>query len=55
MLYQGTHKDPKLAAWDVMARVIKASHDEDEGVETAKQAVKWMKRRTEWGGASHRA
>lgn len=50
MLYQKTHRDPKLAAWDVMARVIVASHDEAEGVETAKQAVQWMKRRTQWNG-----
>lgn len=48
VLYQGTHQDPKLAAWDVMARVIVASHNEEEGVEAARHAVQWIKRRTKW-------
>lgn len=48
MLYQGIHKDPKLAAWDVMARVIVASHNENEGIEVAKHAVNWMKRRSKF-------
>jgi hypothetical protein len=55
VLYQGTHKDPKQAAWDVMARVIVASHDEDEGVQAARHAVQWMKRRTGPDEVSSRA
>jgi hypothetical protein len=55
MLYQGNHKDPKLAAWDVMARVIVATHNEEEGVEAARHAVRWMKRRSDQSGASHSA
>jgi hypothetical protein len=44
MLYHRIHEDPKIAAWDVMARVIEASHSEEEGVEVARDAVSWMKR-----------
>jgi len=44
VLYEGIHKDAKMAAWDVMARVTKASHSEDEGVTAAKHAVQWMKK-----------
>lgn len=52
VLYHGTHKDAKMAAWDVMARVIVASHDEDEGVNVARRAVQWMKLRDGWGKVS---
>ncbi len=55
VLYQGTHKDPKLAAWDVMARVIVATHNEEEGVEVARNAVRWMKRRADLPKAPHSA
>ena len=41
-LYRGNHRQMKLAAWDVMARVVLASRDEDEGLRTAKSAVQWM-------------
>lgn len=43
-LYEARHKVAKHAAWDMMARVIKASHDEDEGVQAASMAAKWMRR-----------
>ena len=42
--YKATHRDPKLAAWDVMARVISACHDEDEGQQVAIRAAQWMRR-----------
>lgn len=45
MVYQGLHRQAKFAAWDVMARVINASHDEDEGISAAMNAAKWMRRR----------
>lgn len=43
-VYEARHRIAKHAAWDMMARVIKASHDEDEGVQTASMAAKWMRR-----------
>lgn len=42
--YVATHRQAKFAAWDVMARVISASHDEDEGMEVAMRAAQWMRR-----------
>lgn len=42
--YQATHRQAKLAAWDVMARVINACHDEDEGLEVALRAAQWMRK-----------
>lgn len=41
--YHATHRQAKLAAWDVMARVINACHDEDEGLQVALRAAKWMR------------
>jgi hypothetical protein len=55
VLYQGTHRDAKMAAWDVMARVVVASRSEDEGVQAARRAVQWMKRREAWNDARNRA
>lgn len=42
-VYEAMHRHAKFAAWDVMAKVISASHDEDEGVEVAVRAAKWMR------------
>lgn len=42
--YSATHRQAKLAAWDVMARVINACHDEDEGLQVALRAAQWMRR-----------
>ena len=42
--YQATHRHAKFAAWDVMARVIGACHDEDEGLEVGLRAAQWMRR-----------
>lgn len=41
--YKATHRDAKLAAWDVMARVINACHDEDEAQQVAIRAAQWMR------------
>lgn len=43
VLYAERHKDPKHAAWDVMARVIRVSSDEDKGLQVARSAVLWMR------------
>jgi hypothetical protein len=43
-VYQATHQHPKHAAWDVMAKVTNAVHDDEEGVQTAMRAAQWMKR-----------
>ena len=51
VIYEGMHKEARMAAWDVMARVAKASHSEDEGVKTAKYAVQWMKKLLETGNS----
>lgn len=43
-VYRATHMTAKFAAWDVMARVIGASHDEDAGLQVALRAAQWMRR-----------
>jgi len=43
-VYRATHKTAKFAAWDVMARVINASHNEDAGLQVALRAAQWMRR-----------
>jgi hypothetical protein len=42
VLYEGTHKQVKHAAWNVMACVIRATRDEDEGVRAGREAARWM-------------
>ena len=42
-LYSAQHRGAKLAAWDVMARVVRASRDEDEGLRVARSAAQWMR------------
>ena len=44
-VYQASHRQAKFAAWDVMARVINLTHDEEEGVQIAMQAAQWMRGR----------
>jgi hypothetical protein len=51
-IYQGSHKQAKYAAWDVMARVINASHDEEEGIQAAMNAAQWMRREEASGRSS---
>ena len=41
-LYRGSHRVMRLAAWDVMARVIRASRDEDEGLRVGRSAAQWL-------------
>ena len=47
-VYEATHRQAKFAAWDVMAKVISVSNDEEEGVEVAVRVAQWMRH----GGAS---
>lgn len=43
VLYEQRHKHAKQAAWDLMARVIRISSDEDQGLSVAREAAKWMR------------
>jgi hypothetical protein len=43
-VYEAIHRQAKFAAWDIMAKVISVTHDEDEGVEVAVRAAQWMRR-----------
>ncbi|HEV2106656.1 MAG TPA: hypothetical protein VGR16_00175 [Thermomicrobiales bacterium] len=43
LLYEGRHRQATHAAWDVMARVVRASRDEAEGVRVAQDAARWMR------------
>ncbi len=45
VLYQHRHRDATYAAWDVMARVVLACRDEDEGVRAGRSAAQWIKSR----------
>jgi len=51
-VYQGLHRQAKFAAWDVMARVISASHDEEAGIDAAMSAAQWMRRQEASGTSS---
>ena len=42
-LYQQSHKVAHYAAWDVMARVVLACRDEDEGLRAGRGAVQWLR------------
>jgi hypothetical protein len=42
MLHQERHQDPKHAAWDVMARVQKASNNENEMMRAGQYVVRWL-------------
>lgn len=54
-VYEAVHRQAKFAAWDVMAKVISVSHNEEEGVEVAVRAAQWMRRADATNGAAHRA
>jgi hypothetical protein len=45
VVYEACHKQAKRAAWDVMACVIRASADEDEGIAAARAVASWMRGR----------
>jgi hypothetical protein len=53
-MYEAIHRQAKFAAWDVMAKVISISHDEEIGVAVAVEAAQWM-RRAEGGAGPVRA
>lgn len=54
-LHEATHRVAKHAAFDVMARVIIVSADEEEGVQTARRAAQWMRQLEAKGGEPTRA
>lgn len=43
LLYENRHRNPTHAAWDVMARVVLASRDEDEGLRAGRSAAQWLR------------
>lgn len=49
LLHEARHRDAKLAAWDVMARVQNASNNEAEMVRAGHSAVRWIKSHPQWG------
>ena len=42
-LYRECHQHARHAAWDVMARVIRATDDEQEGICAGRQAAAWLR------------
>jgi hypothetical protein len=42
-LYRERHEVTRYAAWDFMARVIRATENEEEGVRAGRQAAAWMR------------
>lgn len=42
VLYEERHADERYACWDVMARVIRATQDEDEGLKAGRAAASWV-------------
>lgn len=45
IFYERQHQDATYAAWDVMARVVLVSRDEDEGVRAGRSAAQWLRGR----------
>jgi hypothetical protein len=43
VVYEATHRQANRAVWDVLARVTKATHDDEEGVRVAQSAARWMR------------
>ncbi len=41
--YESRHRQPTHAAWDVLARVSRVTHDDEVGVHVAQQAARWMR------------
>jgi len=54
-VYEAMHRQAKFAAWDVMAKVISVSHNEDEGVEVAVRAAQWMRQNGQSSDTAGRA
>lgn len=42
LLYEERHADERYACWDVMARVIRATQDEDQGLKAGRDAAAWV-------------
>ena len=51
VLYHARHTQATHAAWDVMARVIRACRDEEEGIRVGRSAARW--RRLHGGAELH--
>ena len=45
VIYTGRHTEVRHAAWDVMARVIRATDDEQTGIEVGRLAMNWLQNR----------
>jgi hypothetical protein len=43
VLHSARHGRADLAVWDVMARVIKLTHDEDQGLTAGSEAARWIR------------
>ena len=41
--YRECHLVARHAAWDIMARVIHAADDEQEGIQAGRQAMAWLR------------
>lgn len=41
-IYEERHASERFACWDVMARVIRATQDEDEGLRAGRAAAAWV-------------
>ena len=48
MLHVAKHRDPRLAAWDVMSRVQAAAKDDVIGMQAGLSAARWIKSRPHW-------
>jgi hypothetical protein len=44
-IYSERHQIARHAAWDFMARVIRATDDEQEGISAGRQAAAWLRER----------
>jgi len=52
-VYEVRHDDERYACWDVMARVIRATQDEDEGVKAGRDAATWVATKFDRATLSH--
>jgi hypothetical protein len=50
--HESRHRQATHAAWDVLARVSRVTHDDEEGVRVAQMAARWM-RTMMWSGPGH--
>ena len=45
VIYSGRHSELRHAAWDVMCRVIRATDNEQTGIEVGRLAMGWLQNR----------